>query len=79
MSQNHLKQVFLWRAANVVSLQWEHVEPLCDFNKHQLQYNEPKTVSDKSHAEYQKVHPMVKCVLWQTLKDGIPAGDLPLG
>lgn len=44
MSQNHLKQVFLWRAANVVSLQWEHVEPLCDFNKHQLQYNEPEMV-----------------------------------
>ncbi len=44
MSENHLKQVFSWRAGNVVSLQWEQTEPLNDYNKHQLQYNEPETV-----------------------------------
>lgn len=44
MSQNHLKQVFLWTAANVVSLQWGHAQPLCDYNKHQLQNNEQETV-----------------------------------
>lgn len=43
-------------------------QPLCDYNKHQLQYKSQKLEShgsdgDRSHAEYQEVHPKLTRVL----------------